>query len=98
MKETTEEKKLYSTRDITLAATLSTLKFVLEGIDYQVEGYRQQPVGYFNFEDTDLLRKAERDYQQRKITIEPREFIENLKNLKSQVTNVYKSPRSEFSA
>lgn len=92
----TEPQKNFSTRDITLAAALLSLKFFLEGIDYQVEGNRQQPVGYFAFKDGPDLRQAEQDYQRRKIMLEPREFIENLKNLKSQVTNVFKSPNSEY--
>jgi hypothetical protein len=88
--------KPFTTRDITLAASLTTLKFYLVNIDYQVEGSRQQPVGYFEFDDTQALRDAEKDFQRRKLMVEPREFIENLKNLKSQVTNVFKSPNSEY--
>lgn len=91
------ENKSFSSRDITLAATLTTLKFFLDGIDYQIEGNRNQPVGYFIFKDTPELREAEQDFQRRKLMVEPREFIENLKNLKSQVTNVFKSPHSEYS-
>ena len=91
----TEEKK-FVTRDLTLAATLITLKFPLTGIDYQVEGERQRPVGYFNFKETEELLKATRLFMQRGLSVEPREMADNLRGLKAQLANEYKSPHSKY--
>ena len=42
--------KVFSTRDLYLASTLVTLHYELLGIDYQVEGIKPKPIGYFKFE------------------------------------------------
>lgn len=94
---TKQEEEVYSTRDLNLAATLITLRFELTGIDYQVEGARNRPVGYFGFEDSKELQAAIKDFFARKIAVEPNEFAGNIRGLKAQINNVYKSPHSKFS-
>lgn len=89
-----ENEKFFTTRDIYLAATLITLKFSLESIDYQQEGINNRLTGYFNFENTVDVHKVEKKYWDRNLAIEPLLFITNLKGLKSQVVNQYKNPRT----
>lgn len=91
-----ENEKIFSTRDIYLAATLVTLRFYLEGIDYQIEGERQRPVGYFNFEKTENLEETEKKYWAGKLSVEPNSYMMNLRSLKARVNGAYKSPRSNF--
>lgn len=90
------ENELFTTRDLTLASVLMTLQFYLDGIDYQIEGEGKRPVGYFNFEKSDDLLNAEKRYWAGEISVEPRTFMNNLKDLKSKVNGFYKSPRSNF--
>ncbi len=90
------EDDLYTTRDLYLAATLMTLGFKLSGVDFQVEGARSNPVGYFNFENSEDLRDAEQKFWRGTIAIDPRIFITNMKGLKSQVNSVYKAPTSKY--
>ena len=66
------------------------------GVDYQVEGDRRLPVGYFKFEETAEMQDAIKKYKQGMLSVEPRAFITNLRSLKSEVNNTYKSPHSEF--
>lgn len=91
-----KDEQIFSTRDIYLASTLVTLGFKIVGVDFQVEGVRNMPVGYFNFESTEDLAETEKKYWQGTIAVNPRDFITNMKGLKSQVNNVYKSPRAEY--
>jgi hypothetical protein len=91
-----DEKKFFSTRDIYLAATLVTMKFYMEGVDFQIEGEHSRPVGYFNFEDTPELREAEKRYIQGLVEVEPRQLFTSFKSLKAAVTNVYKNPHSRY--
>lgn len=88
------EKQLFSTRDIYLASTLITLKFYMISIDYQIEGDRNRPVGYFSFEDTAALKDAVQKYMQGLLSVEPKTFITNLHSLKSSVTNTYNNPHN----
>ena len=92
------ENQLYTTRDLTLASVLMTLQFYLDGVDYELEGEGKRPVGYFNFERTEKLIEAEKMYWAGKISVEPRTFMTNIKDLKSKVNGFYKSPRSDFSS
>ena len=92
-----ENQKMFSSRDIYLCATLVTMKFYMTNVDFQIEGGRQTPVGYFNFEDTPELRKAENKYWQGLLAVEPRTFITNLRGLKAQCSNVYKGPNQDYS-
>ncbi len=82
----------FVSRDINLAATLMTLGFHVAGIQFQIEGNENHTVGYFAFERTPELEQAERDYWNRALKIEPREFTLNMRSLKSQVSNIYKAP------
>ena len=93
-----EKNETYSTRDLYLATTLVTLRFFMTNIDYQVEGERRLPVGYFNFDKTPELEEATRKYLQGQLAVEPRTYVTNLKSLKSEVNNMYKGPRSDFGA
>jgi len=91
--ESTEKKmQIFSTRDLYLAATLVSLKFYLVGIDYQIEGQKNFPVGYFKFEDTPSLQEARSKYTQGLLSVEPKSFVTNLKSLKSEIVNVYNNP------
>ena len=91
-----EEKKYFSTRDLYQATTLITVGFDMVGVNYQVEGDRQLPVGYFQFENTDELVETLKKYRQGQLTVEPRQFSTNLRSLKAEITNVYKNPNSNF--
>jgi len=88
-----KEQNVYCTRDLYLASTLVTLKFYMCGLDFQIEGERPMPVGYFNFVDDQKLQEAIQKYWQGQLSVEPRQFITNLRSLKAQVMNVYKSPK-----
>jgi hypothetical protein len=92
-----QEDKVYSTRDLYLAATLVSLKFYMCGIDYQIEGGSGKVVGYFNFETSPELLETENKYWQKLVEVEPRDFITNMRGLKAQVTNAYKNPRRDSS-
>lgn len=85
---------IFSTRDLTQAATLITLKFALTGIDYQIEGNKPQPVGYFKFEDTPRLKEARQKYTQSLLSVEPKLFMTNVHSLKAEVTNAFKNPHN----
>lgn len=82
----------FSTRDLTLAATLVTLKFPIIGIDYQIEGTKSNPVGYFKFKDTADLREARQKFTQGMLAVEPRFFMTNIHALKAEVTNAMRNP------
>ncbi len=91
-----ETQDAFSTRDISLAATLVTLKFNIIGIDYQIEGERQLPVGYFSFEKSSEIKETEKQYWAGELSVEPKTFMTNVRALKAQVNNNYKSPHSNF--
>lgn len=86
--------ELFSTRELALAAALQTLRFLVVGIDYQYEGDKERPIGYFKFENTDELKDAVTKYRAGKLLVEPRSLFFNYHELKSQTTNVYKAPGS----
>ena len=87
-----ENSSIFSTRDLYLAATLVSLKFYLTGIDYQVEGNKNSPIGYFKFEDTPEIQEAKSKFTQGLLLVEPKSFVTNLKSLKSEIVNVYNNP------
>lgn len=87
-----ENNSIFSTRDIYLAATLVTLKFYLTGIDYQIEGDKNLPIGYFKFENNEEIQEAKSRYTQGLLLVEPKSFVTNLKSLKSEIVNIYKNP------
>lgn len=84
--------EIFSTRDLYLAATLVTLKYFLTGIDYQIEGSKNQPIGYFKFEDSPELKETKSRYTQGLLSVEPKTFVTNLNSLKSEIVNMYKNP------
>lgn len=90
-----KELNIWSTRDIYLASTLVTLKFLLLGIDYQVEGEKNRPIGFFKFERTPRLNDAKIAYAQGMLAVEPRTFITNLNSLKAEVIGVLTNPHIE---
>jgi len=89
-----QEEGVFSTRDLYLASTLITLKFPLEGIDYQIIGNRPRPVGFFKFKDTEHLRKARQQYTQSLLSVEPKLFVTNMHSLKAEVTNYFTNPHN----
>lgn len=89
-----QEENIFSTRDLTLAATLMTLKFLMTGVDYQIEGSKSNPVGYFKFEDTQRLKDARQKYTQSLLSVEPKLFMTNVHTLKAEVTNAFKNPHN----
>lgn len=94
MSDTPKDRSIYSTKDLYLASTLITLKFYMIGIDYQVEGMKNQPIGYFKFDDTAQLRDARQKYMQGLIQIDPREFVQNMHMLKAEVQNMTLNPHN----
>jgi len=90
------QKNIFTTRDIYLAAALITLRFFMSGIDYQVEPNANRLVGYFSFEETAELKNAEQQYLQGQLALEPRTYISNMRALKAQVTSTYKSPHTNM--
>ena len=84
--------KIFSTRDLYLAATLVSLKFYLTGIDYQIEGDKNSPIGYFKFDNTPEIQETKSKYTQGLLSVEPKSFVTNLKSLKSEIVNIYKNP------
>ena len=92
MQEQQGDVEIFSTRDINLAAVLMTNNLFINHIDFQIEGENGKKVGYFVFNRNPELEQIEKDYWQRKLTVEPREYIQNLRALKSQVNNTYKNP------
>lgn len=89
-----DEKLPFSTRDLYLASTLVTLHFPLLGIDYQVEGIKPRPIGYFKFEETPELLETRSKYNQSMLLVEPKLFISNLQSLKAEVVNMFQNPNS----
>lgn len=84
--------EIFSTRDLSLAATLVTLKFALEGIDYQIEGTKRKPVGYFKFTETQSLKEARQKYMQGLLQVEPKTFVTNMRSLKADVESAFDNP------
>ena len=89
-----EEQKIFSTRDLYLAATLVTLKFMMIGIDYQIEGSRNRPIGFFKFNDSPLLQDAKAKYSQALLVVEPKSFVTNLNSLKAEVIGALSNPHT----
>lgn len=84
--------KIFSTRDLYLAATLVSLKFYLTGIDYQIEGDKNSPIGYFKFDNTPEIQETKSKFTQGLLLVEPKSFVTNLRSLKSEIVNIYKNP------
>lgn len=86
------EENIFSTRDLYLAATLVTLKFMMVGIDYQIEGSKNRPIGFFKFENTPSLLDAKAKYAQSLLAVEPKTFVTNLNGLKAEVIGALTNP------
>ena len=90
-----EKNEIFSTRDIYLASTLVTLKFDMVGIDYQINGSQNNPIGYFKFIDSPEIQKTKSMFVQGTLLVEPKTFVTNLKSLKSEIQNVYSNPHRQ---
>ena len=90
-----ENNDIFSTRDLYLATTLVSLKFFLIGIDYLVEGNKNQPIGYFKFKNSPEIQEMKNKYTQGLLSVEPKSFITNLKSLKSEIVNMYNNPNNK---
>ena len=88
---------IFSTRDLHLAATLMTLRFPLLGTDFQIEGTKSHPIGYFKFEKTPQIEEAKRAFFTSSLMVEPRLFMSNIESLKADVANVRMNPNSRYS-
>lgn len=86
------DKAVFSTRDLTLAAVLITLKFRLEGTDVQYSGTKQTPDLYWKFYETPSLIEARQCYSQGLLQVEPKVFVTNLRSLKAEVVGAYSNP------
>lgn len=86
--------RVFSTPDITLAATLVMLKFFMQGFDIQYEGEKNRPVAYFKFEMSELLESARKRYIQGSLSVEPRAFQSMIRSLKSEIENMKRNPHS----
>jgi len=85
--ENTIDPKIFTTKDITLASSLVTLKFLMLGVDYQIEGDKVSPICFFKFQDGPELRDAVKRYMQSNVVVEPKIFMTNLRSLKSEIDN-----------
>lgn len=94
MNDPQAESQIFSTRDLYLASTLVTLGFECLGIDYQVEGIKPKPIGYFRFNNTQELHATRSQYNQSLLRVEPKLFISNLQSLKAEVVNMFQNPNS----
>lgn len=88
------ETQSFSTGDLSLAATLITLKFRLEGVDMQFEGSKKEPRGYFRFADTPTLKEARQKFMQSMLLVEPQLLLSNVRALKAEVMNWAKNPHN----
>jgi len=91
-----KETKMLPLKDLTLVATLQTLGFEINAIDYQIEGDNNKPVAFFHFLETEKLEEAIKKFWAQKLNVEPRQFMMNLHGIKAQIDGVYKNPRSRF--
>lgn len=88
-----EKDGVFSTRDLYLAATLVTLKFDMIGIDCMITGDKNMPIGFFKFPETPELQKTKSGYVQGTLLVEPKQYVTNLKSLKSEIVNLIHNPR-----
>lgn len=91
-----EDITIFSTRYLAFAAALVTMGFPVIRVDYQFEGGKQKPIGYFAFEDSEQLRDIRQQYNQGFLRVEPRTYMSNMQSLKSEVTNYEFNPTSKF--
>lgn len=89
------EPRIFSTPDITLAATLVMLKYFMQGFDIQYEGEKNRPVAYFKFEWTESLDLARKKYLQGNLSVEPKAFQGMVRTLKSEIENLKRNPHTK---
>jgi len=89
------ENEFYATQDIYVAATLITIGYYMETVDYKIDERKKIPVGIFKFKMTPELKEVEKKYLQDLIKVEPKTFINNLRGLKANTANVYKNPSTD---
>lgn len=90
-----DDKNIFSTRDLTLAAVLVSHKFLMIGLDVQYEGLNSRPVGYFKFNTSKELEDTKRKFSQGMLMVEPRLFQTQLHGLKAEVENAIKNPHTQ---
>jgi hypothetical protein len=81
------DEEFYTTRDLTMAATLVCLHFPLEGYEVQYEGIRPKPRFYFKFTQSVGLDKAINKILNKDTAVEPYTFWGNIRMLKSLMDN-----------
>lgn len=90
------EKKTVSIKELVLLAVLMYLKFPVENIDFQIEGDKNRPTAYFQFEETPELKSTIKDFWNGQLSVEPNEFMFNIRKIKAQTDGAYKNPRGNF--
>ena len=90
-----KEDKKFITRDITLAATLTTLGIFHERIDFTLEGDKNNAIGYFVFDNNPELKETEIAYRKGELLVEPNKFMGSLHQLKALVMNYLRSPHNQ---
>jgi hypothetical protein len=91
-----KEEKILPIKDLTLVATLETLGFQADEVDYQIEGDKGRPIAYFHFKETETLEDAIKKFWAQKLAVEPRKFMLNLHGIKARIDGTYKNPRSKY--
>jgi len=88
------EDEIFSTRDLSLAATLTTLGIYHIRCDFSIEGDRNNAVGYFIFDNTKELQDMENKYRKGELLVEPKAYQASIHSLKALVMNYLKSPHT----
>lgn len=90
-----ENDSFFSTRDLSLAATLTALGIYHTRVDFSLEGDRNNAIGYFIFDNNDELKDTETKYRQGKLLVEPKAYMASVHSLKALVMNYLKSPHTK---
>jgi len=85
----------YKTQNLWYNYKNKNLKFPLQGIDFQIEGAKVRPIGFFKFTDTSGLQEAITKYTQGMLAVEPRIFVANLNRLKGEVFTAFDRPENK---
>ncbi|PIR89605.1 MAG: hypothetical protein COU07_01775 [Candidatus Harrisonbacteria bacterium CG10_big_fil_rev_8_21_14_0_10_40_38] len=80
MNQTYNTNELYRTADLSLTAALSCLGFVIQDVE-QLNSRR----AVFTFENTRELAEAVARYWRREIKVEPQDFFNELKTIKTRI-------------
>jgi hypothetical protein len=76
----------FSTRELVLAAALSSLGQTVLNLDVAYEGSKNNPVGFFIFQDSEELQELVRQIRTKKALVEPHAFQNSIRSLKSWVS------------